>query len=93
METEKEVHRKIDIPAPTLHPTPPPTPPPLHPVTGCLPVEQAHVIYQDLVRAQQCLVLSTDLHLLHISTPPDLTSTITPNWMVYFETVSKILSK
>ncbi len=55
---------------------------------GCLPVRQAHLVYKDLVRGQKCLVLSTDLHLLYLATPPDLGSgSIQPNWMVYFETV------
>ena len=55
--------------------------------TGCLPVNQAHLVYRDLLHAQQNLILSTNLHLLFLVTPPDLTTTIQPNWMVYFDTV------
>ena len=58
-------------------------------MAGSLPVKQACQVYQDLVKGQECLVLSNDLHLLYLSTPPELGSgSIEPNWMVYFEIVS-----
>ena len=49
----------------------------------------AHVIYEDLKEACKSLVLTSDLHLLYLATPPDLSVSeyVQPNWMVYFEKV------
>ena len=54
---------------------------------GCIPVESAHVIHQDLFKSQQCLVLATNLHLLFLTTSAELSTSIQPNWMRYFENV------
>ena len=58
-------------------------------VTGSLPVKLARAIYEDLGKACKSLVLTSDLHLLYLATPPDLGSSehMQPNWMVYFEKV------
>ncbi len=54
---------------------------------GCLPVEQAHLMYQEMKDSLRHLVLSTDLHLLFLVTPSHLGDSIQPNWMVYFQEV------
>ena len=59
---------------------------------GCLPVEQVRTVYDDLMKGQQGLVLATDLHLLFLTTPPDLCTSIRPNWMIYFEKVIFLVS-
>ena len=58
--------------------------------TGCLPIGQAHQIYSELMKGQQRLILSTELHLLFLATPTDLCTSIRPNWMVYFEVVREL---
>lgn len=57
---------------------------------GSIPVRQAQLIYQDLMKGHKCMVLSTDLHLLYLATPPESGTSLTfqPNWMVYFEMVT-----
>ena len=57
--------------------------------SGCLPVTLAHVVLGDLVQASHSLLLTSDLHLLYLTTPPDLgvIEYVKPNWMVYFEIV------
>ena len=59
--------------------------------SGCLPVDQAHVTYVELMEARKSLVLSTELHLLFLTTPPDLASTIQPQWLIYFQDVRETL--
>lgn len=54
---------------------------------GCLPVRCVGKVYRDLVHAQSCLVLSTNLHLLFLATPTDHAPSIKPNWLVFFQTV------
>ena len=46
------------------------------------------MIYSELARAQEDLVLTTELHLLHLVTPPDLRDSIEPDWMTYFKQVN-----
>lgn len=59
-----------------------PTPP------GCVPVDCAYSTQQELTKSQQCLVLATDMHLLYLTTPMELSTSIQPNWMLYFENVT-----
>ena len=55
--------------------------------SGCIPVDCAYLTQQELTKCQQCLVLATDLHLLFLTTPMELSASIQPNWMLYFENV------
>lgn len=61
-------------------------------VQGSLSVKHAHVVLRDLVQASKCLVLTSDLHLLYLATPPDLgvLEYVKPNWMVYFKLVRSL---
>ena len=54
---------------------------------GTLNTSMATQTYQTLARAQQCLVVSSELHLLYLATPPELVLSCKPNWMAYLETV------
>ena len=55
---------------------------------GCLDVGIANDVYQELFMSLNSLVLSSNLHLLFLTTPPDLVGSIEPNWAVYFDRVS-----
>lgn len=59
-------------------------------LSGCLPVDLAHIAYKELKDSLQMVVLSTDLHLLYLATPVALSSSIQPNWMVYFQEVNNL---
>ena len=56
--------------------------------SGCIPVDCVYSIQQELTKCQRCLVLATDLHLLFLTTPMELSKSIQPNWMLYFENVT-----
>ena len=55
-------------------------------VQGCVDIDKSPVIYDDVKKAQESLVLSNELHLLYLVTPLDM-ATFDPNWMVYFRQV------
>ena len=46
------------------------------------------MIYSELSRAQDNLVLANELHLLYLVTPHDLRYSLQPEWMVYYKQVS-----
>ena len=46
------------------------------------------MIYSELARAQDNLVLANELHLLYLVTPHDLRDSPQPEWMVYYKQVS-----
>lgn len=48
----------------------------------------ANEVYHDLMMSLNSLVLSSDLHLLYLATPPELVDAIEPNWSVYFDKVT-----
>lgn len=56
---------------------------------GCIDVDSSPMIYSELARAQEDLVLTTELHLLYLVTPPDLRDSIEPDWMTYFKQVKQ----
>lgn len=55
---------------------------------GCIDVDSSPMIYSELTRAQDNLVLANELHLLYLVTPHDLRDSIEPEWMVYYKQVS-----
>lgn len=46
------------------------------------------MIYRELTRAHENLVLDNELHLLYLATPLDLRDSVEPEWMTYFKQVS-----
>ena len=54
---------------------------------GTLDATLAQQAYRTLAHAQQCLVVSSELHLLYLATPPDLVPSCKPDWMAYLEMV------
>lgn len=55
---------------------------------GCIDVDSSPLIYSELARAQDNLVLANELHLLYLVTPHDLRDSPQPEWMVYYKQVS-----
>ena len=55
--------------------------------TGCIDVESSPVIYREVTRALENLVLTNELHLLYLVTPLDIRDSIEPQWMTYFKQV------
>ena len=55
---------------------------------GCIDVDIGPIVYRDLQRAQEHLVLAGDLHLVHLVTPYDLTLSMKLNhWILLFTKV------
>ena len=46
-------------------------------------------LYNDLVKAQQSLVVANYLHLLYLATPYDMVTDVKPNWMTYLHEASQ----
>jgi len=59
---------------------------------GSIDVDCGWRLYNDLVKAQQSLVVANHLHLLFLSTPYDLVADIKPNWMIYLHEASTYCS-
>ena len=57
-------------------------------LAGCIDVDSSPLIYSELARAQDNLVLANELHLLYLVTPHDLRDSPQPEWMVYYKQVS-----
>ncbi|KAF3701621.1 Helicase POLQ-like [Channa argus] len=51
---------------------------------GSVDLTYSHVLYKDLSRGLEGLLLNSYLHLLYLVTPYDLISQCKPDWMVYF---------
>ena len=56
-------------------------------LAGCIDVDSSPMIYSELARAQDNLVLANELHLLYLVTPHDLRDSPQPEWMVYYKQV------
>ncbi|KAM5194262.1 helicase POLQ-like isoform 2-T2 [Mantella aurantiaca] len=51
---------------------------------GSIDLSYSDVLYSDLRKGLEGLVLQSHLHLLYLVTPYDMVSQCTPDWMVYF---------
>lgn len=58
-------------------------------ILGCIDVESSPVIYRELARAHENLVLANELHLLYLVTPLDMSNSNEPSWMAYYKQVRK----
>lgn len=58
-------------------------------IAGCIDVDSSPIIYSDLARAQENLVLDNELHLLYLVTPLDLRDSVEPEWMTYYRQVHR----
>ncbi|KAK0159433.1 hypothetical protein PV328_010310 [Microctonus aethiopoides] len=59
---------------------------------GCIDLQSAYNLYDDLKMAQNHLVLINDLHILYLVTPYDLTNQFKPIGSVYYDVVSNLSS-
>ena len=59
-------------------------------IVGCIDVDSSPMIYSELARAQDNLVLANELHLLYLVTPPNMRDSVEPEWMVYFQQVTQV---
>lgn len=55
---------------------------------GCIDMQCAYTLYQDLKKAQEHLVLIDYLHLLYLVTPYNLISQIKPTGTIYYDVVT-----
>ncbi|KAF2984299.1 hypothetical protein EK904_000687 [Melospiza melodia maxima] len=55
---------------------------------GSIDLAYCNILYRDLKKGLQGLVLESNLHLLYLSTPYDMTSTCSPDWMIYLRQLS-----
>lgn len=61
-------------------------------ILGGLELSRAHLLYDDLYKAQASLVLQGHLHLLYLVTPYETAEQVRPNMQVYYDVVSDIFS-
>jgi POLQ-like helicase len=54
---------------------------------GSVDISWGKRLYDDLVQAQQSLVVANHLHLLYLSTPYDVVEDVQPDWMLYLQQV------
>ncbi|KAK3095782.1 hypothetical protein FSP39_019010 [Pinctada imbricata] len=52
---------------------------------GSVDIDYASLLYTDLQKGEESLVLSSYLHLLYLVTPYDTPNNISPSWMTYFQ--------
>ena len=57
---------------------------------GCINMQSAYMLYQDLKRAQEHLVLVDYLHLLYLVTPYDIVSQVKPVGPIYYDVVTEL---
>ncbi|XP_053831905.1 helicase POLQ-like isoform X5 [Vidua macroura] len=50
---------------------------------GSIDLAYCNILYRELKKGLEGLVLESNLHLLYLSTPYDMTSTCSPDWMIY----------
>ncbi|XP_053407683.1 helicase POLQ-like [Mercenaria mercenaria] len=59
---------------------------------GPIDPDYAEMLYKDLKKAEEPLVISNHLHLLYLVTPYDVVKDITPSWFIYFNQMSHLNS-
>ncbi|XP_057881053.1 helicase POLQ-like isoform X2 [Melospiza georgiana] len=57
---------------------------------GSIDLAYCNILYRDLKKGLQGLVLESNLHLLYLSTPYDMTSTCSPDWMIYLRQFTQL---
>jgi POLQ-like helicase len=54
---------------------------------GTIDLAYCDILYRDLKKGLEGLVLESLLHLIYLTTPYDLVSQCDPDWMIYFRQV------
>ncbi|NWR16414.1 HELQ Helicase, partial [Emberiza fucata] len=57
---------------------------------GSIDLAYCNILYQELKKGLEGLVLESNLHLLYLSTPYDMTSTCSPDWMIYLRQFNQL---
>ncbi|XP_041336019.1 helicase POLQ-like isoform X6 [Pyrgilauda ruficollis] len=57
---------------------------------GSIDLAYCNILYRDLKKGLEGLVLESNLHLLYLSTPYDMTSTCSPDWMIYLRQFNQL---
>ncbi|NWY37077.1 HELQ Helicase, partial [Sylvia atricapilla] len=57
---------------------------------GSIDLAYCNLLYRELKKGLEGLVLESNLHLLYLSTPYDMTSTCSPDWMIYLRQFNQL---
>ncbi|NWZ10834.1 HELQ Helicase, partial [Agelaius phoeniceus] len=57
---------------------------------GSIDLAYCNILYRELKKSLEGLVLESNLHLLYLSTPYDMTSTCSPDWMIYLRQFNQL---
>ncbi|NXE93287.1 HELQ Helicase, partial [Menura novaehollandiae] len=57
---------------------------------GSIDLAHCNLLYRDLKKGLEGLVLQSNLHLLYLATPYDMTSTCSPDWMIYLRQFNQL---
>ncbi|NXY82027.1 HELQ Helicase, partial [Alcedo cyanopectus] len=57
---------------------------------GSIDLAYCNLLYRELKKGLQGLVLESNLHLLYLTTPYDMTSSCTPDWMIYLRQFNQL---
>ncbi|NXY77088.1 HELQ Helicase, partial [Glareola pratincola] len=57
---------------------------------GSIDLAYCNLLYRDLKKGLEGLVLESNLHLLYLATPYDMTSNCSPDWMIYLRQFNQL---
>ncbi|NWI45845.1 HELQ Helicase, partial [Picathartes gymnocephalus] len=57
---------------------------------GSIDLAYCNLLYRDLKKGMEGLVLESNLHLLYLATPYDMTSACSPDWMIYLRQFNQL---
>ncbi|NXU41979.1 HELQ Helicase, partial [Drymodes brunneopygia] len=57
---------------------------------GSIDLAYCNLLYRELKKGLEGLVLESNLHLLYLATPYDMTSTCSPDWMIYLRQFTQL---
>ncbi|NXC58085.1 HELQ Helicase, partial [Aleadryas rufinucha] len=57
---------------------------------GSIDLAYCNLLYRELKKGLEGLILESNLHLLYLATPYDLTSTCSPDWMIYLRQFNQL---
>ncbi|NXN74651.1 HELQ Helicase, partial [Himantopus himantopus] len=57
---------------------------------GSIDLAYCNLLYRELKKGLEGLILESDLHLLYLATPYDMTSNCSPDWMIYLRQFNQL---
>ncbi|NWW77742.1 HELQ Helicase, partial [Climacteris rufus] len=57
---------------------------------GSIDLAYCNLLYRELKKGLEGLILESNLHLLYLATPYDMTSTCSPDWMIYLRQFNQL---